>query len=193
MILRFILLCVLMLLPHILIGQSLHEWIYDRKETMTDILFHSLIWSILIEIPITAFFYRYLNETTVIFHLFLNLLFNFTVRCVIDYFNIIKEKIDYNTDQMLHICQILISALISLAIIYNYIWIWVGVIFKMIIKNKYKSKLNGHIVYINDLFVMKMQGVSNSLSYLIKENKFEYDTYHSYNYKFNNKKQNKYQ
>lgn len=121
MILRFILLCILMLLPHILIGQSLHEWIYDRKETMTDILFHSLIWSILIEIPITAFFYRYLNETVVIFHLFLNLLFNFTARCIIDYFNIIKEKIDYSTDQTLHICQILISALISLAIIHNYI------------------------------------------------------------------------
>ena len=68
-------------------------------------------------------------------------------------------------------------------IIFEFGWGYI----KMIIKNKYKSKLNGHIVYINDSFIIKMQGVSNSLSYLIKENKFKYGTYHSYNYKFNNK------
>lgn len=121
MVLRFLLLCFLMLSPHLTIGQMLHNYIYNYKKTKRDILIHSIIWSSLIEIPLTLFFFFWYDNIAVNIYLISILIFNIIARYIIDYNNIIVRTIDYKTDQMLHIIQIFISAIIALIVYYNHI------------------------------------------------------------------------
>lgn len=117
---------ILMILGHLLADYTLQGWLAQaksksfwenaKKENKLDyipaLVCHSLMWSILILIPIIWFDYQILNW------FWISVPINAIIHCIIDDLKANKKIINLWQDQVAHLCQIVITWLLWIAIFY---------------------------------------------------------------------------